>query len=107
MDMWRVLMKQRLTILLVTLLSVAGATWHAFRTVPVYESVARVEIKPNALASSDVANVVFVETPLQSEVNVLKSDSVLFQTAENLHLNGMVGAGDQMSGAGNRRLPPR
>ena len=103
MDMWRVLMKQRFTILAVTLLSVAAATWHAFRTVPVYESVGRVEIKPNALASSDQASAVeeYVESPLQSEMNVLESDSVLFQTAENLHLN--------RSGAvpANRRPPPR
>jgi len=101
MDMWRVLMKQRFTILAVTLLSVAGAAWHAFRTVPVYESVGRVEIKPNALASSDQASVVqeYVESPLQSEMNILESDSVLFQTAESLHLNRLVGASESASSA--------
>jgi len=102
MDMWRVLMKQRFTILAVTLLSVAAAAWHAFRTVPVYESVARIEIKPNVLASSDQASVVqeYVENPLQSEINVLESDSVLIQTAESLHLNRLIGAGDQKNAAG-------
>jgi capsular exopolysaccharide synthesis family protein len=101
MDMWRVLMKQRFTILVVTLLCVAAAAWHTFRTVPVYESVGRVEIKPNSLASSDQAGVVeeYVESPLQSEMNVLESDSVLFQTAENLHLNRLVGAGESASSA--------
>ncbi len=102
MDVWRVLMKQRLTILAVTLLCLAAAAWQAFRTAPVYESVARVEIKPNQLGSSDQASVVeeYIENPLQSEVNVLESDSVLFQTAEDLHLNRLVGAGNQKSGAG-------
>lgn len=102
MDVWRVLMKQRLTILAVTLLCLAAAAWHAFRTAPVYESIARVEIKPNQLASSDRASAVeeYIENPLQSEVNVLESDSVLFQTAEDLHLNRLVGAGNQKSGAG-------
>jgi succinoglycan biosynthesis transport protein ExoP len=101
MDMWRVLMKQRFTILVVTLLCVAAAAWHTFRTVPVYESVGRVEIKPNSLASSDQAGIVeeYVESPLQSEMNVLESDSVLFQTAENLHLNRLVGAGESASSA--------
>ena len=49
MDVWRVLTKQRLTILTVTILFVAAAAWHAFRTPPVYESVSRVEIKPNTM----------------------------------------------------------
>ena len=35
--------------------SFAGAAWHAFRTSPVYESIARVEIQPNEPASSDKA----------------------------------------------------
>src|SRR5208283_2746781 len=49
MDVWRVLTKQRLTILTVTILFVAAAAWHAFRTPAVYESVSRVEIKPNTM----------------------------------------------------------
>ena len=47
MDVWRVIVKQRLTILVVTVLFVAVAAFHVFRTKPVYESVARIEIKPN------------------------------------------------------------
>ena len=47
MDLWRVLMKRRLTIVAVTLLSLAAAAWDAFRTPPVYETVSRVEIKPS------------------------------------------------------------
>ena len=51
MDLWRVLMKRRLTIVAVTLLSLAAAAWDAFRTPPVYETVSRVEIKPNQVAN--------------------------------------------------------
>jgi succinoglycan biosynthesis transport protein ExoP len=102
MDMWRVLTKQRFTILAVTLLSVAAAAWVAFRTAPVYESVARIEIKPNTLASSDQVGMMeeYTENPLQSDLDVIKSDSVLFQTAMDLHLDRLKGAGHQESGAG-------
>ena len=47
MDVWRVLMKQRITILVVTIVFVAIAVIYVLRTPPVYESVARIEIKPN------------------------------------------------------------
>ena len=90
MDVWRVLTKQRLVIIGVTVLCVAGAVWYAFRTPPVYESVSRIEIKPNAFSGSDILGFFEAEDEagenLQTEVRVLQSDSVLFETAQALHL---------------------
>jgi polysaccharide biosynthesis transport protein len=96
MDVWRVLMKQRFTILTVTIFSFAAAAWYAFRTPPVYETVSRIEIEPNEFASSDLA-AIFAEdegaNSLQTQVRVLESDSVLFQTAQNLNLIHLVRKG--------------
>lgn len=91
-DVWRVLIKQRLTILLVTLLFVAIAGYHALRSSPVYESVARVEIKPDNPPNvglqglSEQASGQDPDIALHTEVRILESDSVLLQTAESLHL---------------------
>jgi len=100
-DVWRVLMKHRLTIVAVTLVSVAVGAWHAFRTPPVYESVARIEIKPNELGGADQVNVIedYTVSPLQTEVHVLQSDSVLSETADSLNLARLVRVG-RKSGTG-------
>ena len=93
MDVWRVLTKQRFTILAVTVLSFAGAAWYAFRTPPVYETVSRIEIEPNEFAANEM-EALFAEdegtNSLQTQVRVLESDSVLFQTAQNLNLIRLV-----------------
>lgn len=92
MDVWRVLMKQRITILVVTIVFVAIAVIYILRTPPVYESVARIEIKPNNPPNIGLqgleaaANAEDPGTALHTEVEILESDSVLFQTAESLHL---------------------
>lgn len=97
MDVWRVLTKQRLTILTVTIFSVAASAWYAFRTPPVYETVSRIEIEPNEFAGSDLAAIFASEdegtNALQTQMRVLQSDSVLFQTAQDLNLIGMVRGG--------------
>lgn len=91
-DVWRVLLKQRLTIILVTLFFVGLAAYYVFRTKPVYESVARIEIKPNNPPNvglqglSEEQNAMDSDTALHTEVRILGSDSVLLQTAESLHL---------------------
>lgn len=89
MDVWRVLTKQRFTILTVTIFCFAAAAWYAFRTPPVYETISRIEIEPNEFAANDLA-AVFAEdsgtNSLQTQVRVLGSDSVLFQTARSLNL---------------------
>ena len=92
MELWRVLMKQRFVILAVTLLSLAGALWYVLRTAPVYESIARIEIQPQEAANIGVEQLIEqkeANTPqsdLQTEVAILQSDSVLFQTAQSLNL---------------------
>ena len=104
MDVWRVLTKQRLTILTVTILFFAAAVWYAFRTPPVYESVSRIEIKPNQFASGDILGYITAEdeegSDLQTQVRVLQSDSVLFQTAQTLGLGRLMGVVDHHGAAG-------
>ena len=91
-DVWRVLIKQRVTILLVTLLFVAIAGYHVVRSKPIYESVARVEIKPDNPPNvglqglNEQANGLDPDVALHTEVRILESDSVLLQAAESLHL---------------------
>jgi polysaccharide biosynthesis transport protein len=101
MDVWRVLTKQRFTIVSVTVLFVAAAVWYAFRTPPVYESVSRIEIKPDEFSGGDILGFFAAEDEaaenLQTEVRILQSDSVLFQTAQALNLLHLVrpaGKGD-------------
>lgn len=92
MDVWRVLMKQRFVILAVTLLSLAAALWYALRTPPVYESVARIEIRPQETPNVGLEQLIEQkqqgqpETALQTEMAILQSDSVLFQTGQSLDL---------------------
>jgi len=92
MELWRVLMKQRIAVLVVTILTTAGATWYALSTHPVYEGVARIEIRPQQTADIGISQLIEQKTQdqpqndLQTEVLILQSDSVLFQTAQSLNL---------------------
>jgi polysaccharide biosynthesis transport protein len=92
MEVWRLLSKQRLIIFVVTILSVAGATWHAYRTQPLFESVGRIEIQPQQTPNIGIQQVIEQSqsggesAALQTEVRILQSDSVLFQTGESLNL---------------------
>jgi polysaccharide biosynthesis transport protein len=91
MELWRVTMKQRFVILAVTVLSVVGALWYALRMTPVYESVARIEIQPHESANIGIDQLIEQKTQdeqkdLQTELAILVSDSVLFQTAQSLDL---------------------
>ncbi|MGA3131739.1 MAG: polysaccharide biosynthesis tyrosine autokinase [Terracidiphilus sp.] len=91
MDVWRVLTKRRYAILSVTALCTALAVWHAYRTPPVYETSSTIEIKPSSLNNNSMEleedeDVV----ALQTEVAVIQSDSVLFQTAQSINLIRMV-----------------
>jgi succinoglycan biosynthesis transport protein ExoP len=92
MDVWRVLMKQRLIVVAVTLLSVAGAAWHAFRTPPVYQTSSRIEIKSNSGGNGPESFWAAEDptTELQTEVEVIKSDTVLFQAAQGINLIRMI-----------------
>jgi polysaccharide biosynthesis transport protein len=90
MDVWRVLTKQRFTIITVTILFFAAAVWYAFRTPPVYESVSRIEIKSSEFGGGDLLGFFEAEDQaaenLATEVRILQSDSVLYETAHALNL---------------------
>jgi capsular exopolysaccharide synthesis family protein len=91
MDLWRVLMKRRLTILAVTLLSLAAAAWHAFRTPPVYETLSRVEIKAGSTGNPELDLWEDEDaTALETEVQVIQSGSVLLQAAQSIGLIRLV-----------------
>jgi capsular exopolysaccharide synthesis family protein len=92
MDLWRTVVKQRYVIMTVTALSVGAAAIYSFRTIPVYESISRIEINPNntpkvGLESlEEEARGMDTASMLQTEILVLQSDSVALQTAESLNL---------------------
>ncbi len=102
MDVWRVLMKRIFIILAVTLICLAGATIYTFRTKPVYESVSRIEIKPNTSPNVGLQSLIAEEagggesaSALQTEILVLQSNSVILQTAQSLDLLKLIRSGEQ------------
>lgn len=103
MELWRVLTKQRLVILSVTILSLAGALWYALRTPSIYESMARIEIRPQESANIGIDQLIAqkeegqAQNDLQTEVAILQSDSVLFKTAQSLNLLDRVRAAQAAS----------
>lgn len=100
MDVWRVLMKQRYTILTVTVLAVAAAAYYAFRTAPLYESISRIEINPNNAPNLGLQGLIQEDrgAGAQSELLVLQSDSVLLQTAQSLNLIDKVRGANSKAG---------
>jgi polysaccharide biosynthesis transport protein len=112
MDVWRVLMKRSFIILAVTAVFLAGAAIYTFRTMPVYESVARIEIKPNASPNVGLQSLVDEEerggesgAALQTEILVLQSNSVILQTAESLDLINVVRAAEKKEGKSGEAVP--
>ncbi len=112
MELWRVLIKQRIVIVVVTIVCLAGALWHALRTTPVYESVARIEIRPHETANIGIEQLIEQnqqgqqQNDLQTEVAILQSDSVFFQTAHSLNLLDRIRASSPASARkGGESLP--
>jgi capsular exopolysaccharide synthesis family protein len=112
MDVWRVLMKRSFIILAVTAICLAGAAIYSFRTKPVYESVSRIEIKPNTSPNVGMQSLVDEEergpesgAALQTELLVLQSNSVILQTAESLDLINLVREAER-KGAKAGEAPP-
>jgi succinoglycan biosynthesis transport protein ExoP len=111
-DVWLVLLKQRVTILLVTLFFVAVAVYYVYRTKPVYESVARIEIKPDSPPNVGLQGLsegqpnADTDTAMHTEVRILESDSVLLQTAESLHLIDRLRAEERKKGNSKSADPP-
>lgn len=99
MDVWRVVVKQRLVIIAVTIICFAGATFYALRTKSVYESFSRIQINPNNVPKVGLQGYIEDQehggsetSALQTEILILQSDSVLLQTAQSLHLMSRMGA---------------
>ncbi len=111
LELWRVLMKQRFAVLAVTIISVAGALWYSLRTPPTYESVGRIQIRAE---SANIGIEQLVEqkeqgqsqNALQTEVAILQSDSVLFQTAQSLNLQERIRAAAAASARKNGKPGP-
>ena len=104
MDVWRVLMKRSFIILVSTAVFLAGAAIYSFRTEPVYESVSRIEIKPNSNSNVGLRSLVDEEEPggsasaLQTEILVLQSNTVMLQTAQSLDLLNVARAAQRAQG---------
>lgn len=112
MELWRVMMKQRYIILAVTLISVGCAIWYALRTPPMFESDSRIEILPQNAPDIGLQQVVGAsegenpESPLNTEVRILQSDSVLFKTAESLNLISDLRAGEEATARRDHKPAP-
>jgi capsular exopolysaccharide synthesis family protein len=112
MDVWRVLMKRSFIILTVTAVFLAIAALYAFRTTPVYESVSRIEIKPNTTPNVGLQSLVDEEergeesgSALETEILVLQSNSVMLQTAQSLDLIDRVRAAESKEGNAGTASP--
>ena len=94
---WYVLIKRRWTIIAAATVLTAIAAVLSFRMTPIYEATARLEIEPETpllQASSDGYEKVDAdEVFLQTQIQVLKSESLAWQTIEQLklasHLDGL------------------
>ena len=112
MDVWRVLMKRIFIILAVTAISLAGAAIYTFRTQPVYESVSRIEVKPNNSPNVGLESLINEEaagaesaSALQTEILVLQSNSVMLQTAQSLDLLKLVRSAEQKESKAGESIP--
>lgn len=107
MDLWRVFTKQRFTILTITVMSVAVAAWYSFRTAPVYESISHVEIASQSAGGGPLSDVYMQEyasdLEMSTQIQVLESDAVLFQTAKALNLLQTI-RGAEKSGANGAQV---
>jgi len=87
---WYVLLKRRWTILAAAALLTTIASVISFRTTPIYEATARVEIDdetPQLQSSSEAYQKADVDDVfLQTQIQVLRSESLAWQTIEQLKL---------------------
>jgi capsular exopolysaccharide synthesis family protein len=108
MDVWRTVVKQRFVILTVTVICFAGAAFYSFRTKPVYESFARIEINPNNVPKVGLlveqAATGDTSSTLATEVLVLQSDSVMLQTAQSLNLLDKLRKANHEAGKANQPM---
>jgi len=94
---WLILLKRRWTVVTVTLILAIGAAIVSFRTQPVFEATARVEVEaetPEIQSLSDLfrGGAGFTDdTFLQTQVNVLKSENLAWRTIQQLGLGQQAG----------------
>jgi succinoglycan biosynthesis transport protein ExoP len=119
---WYMLFKRRWTIIAVAAVLTAIAAVLSFLTTPVYQATARLEIEPETpvlQSSSDMYQKVDADDILlQTQIQVLKSENLAWQTIEQLHLASHLGGAPadgaatqesdkskvQLIGSFNRRL---
>jgi succinoglycan biosynthesis transport protein ExoP len=88
---WRILAKRRWTIFTVVFVLTTLAAIYAFKTKPVYQATARVEVEAEEpsfqTATEPYRSIPTDDTYLQTQVDVLKSDNLAWQTIEQLRLD--------------------
>jgi len=104
MDVWRVLVKRRVIILVITILVFAGSAIYSYHLKPIYESWSRIEIDPTKSPNVGLQNLVDDasgpnSSGLQTQLLILQSDTVLLQTAKNLNLISAMRGGAGRAGA--------
>jgi capsular exopolysaccharide synthesis family protein len=101
---WHILFKRRWTVLAVALVVVTLVAIASFRMHPVYETTARLEVEaetPQIQSLSDLyRSVPNDDSFLQTQVNVLKSENLAWQTVQQLGMGGKA----EFGGGGER--PP-
>jgi polysaccharide biosynthesis transport protein len=93
---WHILAKRRWTILAAVTVLVAAVAVVSFKMQPVYRAVARVEVEAESPEIQSL-NDLYHSTPsddafLQTQVNLLKSDTLAWETIEQLNLERGLGA---------------
>ena len=86
---WNVLSKRRMTICITAFLLTAAVAIISFRMTPVYRATGRLEIEPETpllQANSDYQRADADEVFLQTQIQVLRSENLAWQTIQQLHL---------------------
>jgi polysaccharide biosynthesis transport protein len=93
MDIWRVLVKRKATVIIFFLATVGLAAAYLIRKTPLYEGVARLDIDPERSANVGLEDVIQdklgwgdASDRLQTEVRILQSDTNLLEVAKSLDL---------------------
>ena len=88
---WNVLLKRRWTVVTVALVLTTLVAIASFRAQPIFRAVSRVQVEPESQAMQSISDLyqnmyTDPDTFLQTQIQVLKSDTLAWQTAEQLKL---------------------
>jgi polysaccharide biosynthesis transport protein len=120
-DVWRMLAKRKVSILVFAALVFGLAAAYTFLKTPLYEGVARLQIDPNRSSSlgldeSEKAVPTDTDSRIKTEVAIIQSDTVAMQVIKSLELyskkefagkdvvTGEVKDADQLTASQRRRL---